>query len=212
VSRCVVVVVSAAADAPMRRVEPELTCPAAQDVSDIVHAGLKYRAIASTMMNIASSRSHCVLTIHLSQKFKDGSTYVAESAAGCWRVPACMCAHCCRVHLNSKNGHMNLVDLAGSERVGRSGASGATLEEAKSINQSLSALGNCIQALSTSGRSHIPYRNSKLTHLLKESIGGNCKTFLVITASLAIVRISGHALAALGHLTCYEWDWSGRRG
>ena len=90
--------------------------------------------------------------------------------------------------LSSKVSQLNLVDLAGSERVGRSGATGATLEEAKNINQSLSALGNCIHALTSTGRSHIPYRDSKLTHLLKESIGGNCKTFLVVTASLAWVR------------------------
>jgi len=72
--------------------------------------------------------------------------------------------------------------LAGSEKVGKTGTSGETLEEAKKINQSLSALGNCLNALTT-GKNHVPYRDSKLTHLLKESLGGNCKTTLLIACS-----------------------------
>ena len=62
------------------------------------------------------------------------------------------------------------------------------LSEAKSINQSLSALGNVIQALTESGRSHVPYRDSRLTHLLKESLGGNTKTVLIVTGTLAEVN------------------------
>lgn len=75
----------------------------------------------------------------------------------------------------TKQASLNLVDLAGSEKVGKTGTSGETLEEAKKINQSLSALGNCINAITT-GKSHIPYRDSKLTHLLKESLV-SLKTF-----------------------------------
>lgn len=92
---------------------------------------------------------------------------------------------------------LNLVDLAGSERVSRSGATGATLTEAKNINQSLSALGNCIYALTSSTRTHIPYRDSKLTHLLKESIGGNTKTFLIVTASFAKALLHCMAMVIL---------------
>lgn len=65
----------------------------------------------------------------------------------------------------------------------KTGATGETLEEAKKINQSLSALGNCINALSKAKRGHVPYRDSKLTHILRESLGGNCKTTLIITCS-----------------------------
>lgn len=75
---------------------------------------------------------------------------------------------------------MNLVDLAGSEKVGKSGATGSVLEEAKKINLSLTFLRNVIAALSK-GESHVPFRNSKLTHLLKESLGGNSKTCLICT-------------------------------
>jgi len=176
-----------------------------QDVADIITMGLKYRRIASTFMNISSSRSHCVLTIHLSQRFKDGSRYSHDTNAQpldalgvvvgpllspCLSprlalMPHDVCPCSLRLPHHSKVSHLNLVDLAGSERVSRSRVTGAALDEARSINQSLSALGNCIFALSSNNRSHIPYRDSKLTHLLKESIGGNCKTFLVITASLA---------------------------
>lgn len=84
-------------------------------------------------------------------------------------------------------GQLNLVDLAGSERLQRTGATGIALQEARSINQSLSALGNVIQALTDPSRTHVPYRDSRLTHILKESLGGNTKTVLVVTGTLAEV-------------------------
>jgi len=118
--------------------------------------GEKFRAVASTNMNELSSRSHSLFMISVLQKLTEGSI---------------------------KRGILNLVDLAGSESVGKSGATGTTLEEAKKINQSLSALGNCIYALGQKKRGHIPYRDSKLTHILRESLGGNCKTTLLITCS-----------------------------
>jgi kinesin family protein 5 len=77
---------------------------------------------------------------------------------------------------------LNLADLAGSEKVGKTGATGELLEEAKKINQSLSALGNCIMSL-TKKSGHIPYRDSKLTFILRESLGGNAKTTLLIACS-----------------------------
>ena len=82
-----------------------------------------------------------------------------------------------------KIGKLYLVDLAGSEKVGKTGVSGQTLEEAKKINQSLSALANVIKALTSKKKAHIPYRNSKLTRILSESLGGNSKTALIVTAS-----------------------------
>jgi len=86
-----------------------------------------------------------------------------------------------------KVGKLNLVDLAGSERTRVTGATGKQLEESKKINKSLSALGNVINALTDakSGRSHIPYRDSKLTRLLEDSLGGNCKTTMMAMISPA---------------------------
>jgi len=79
---------------------------------------------------------------------------------------------------------LNLVDLAGSERVNVTGASGKRLEESKSINSSLSALGNVITALTApKNRTHIPYRDSKLTRILEDSLGGNCKTTMMAMIS-----------------------------
>lgn len=75
-----------------------------------------------------------------------------------------------------------MVDLAGSEKVGKTGAAGQTLKEAQHINKSLSALGNVIYAL-TENKGHIPYRDSKLTRLLSDALGGNAKTCLIVTAS-----------------------------
>ena len=87
-----------------------------------------------------------------------------------------------------KVGKLNLVDLAGSERVRVTGATGKRLEECKKINQSLSCLGNVIAALTDSKgqKSHIPYRDSKITRLLEDSLGGNCKTTMMAMISPAI--------------------------
>ena len=128
-----------------------------QEVSEIVRLGLRRRAVKATKMNDYSSRSHCVFTLTLEQAgFSDGTT---------------------------KSSCLNLVDLAGSERVRRSGVESSELKEACNINQSLSCLGSCIHALTQKGRTHIPYRDSKLTHMLKESLGGNSRTCLLTTIS-----------------------------
>jgi hypothetical protein len=126
------------------------------ELLDVVAEGDKSRSVAATNMNETSSRSHSVLIVIVTQKCRDGSVKV---------------------------GKLNLADLAGSERIAHTGATGQTLEEAKKINQSLSSLGNCINALTDKSRSHIPYRDSTLTYLLKDSLGGNTKTTLVICCS-----------------------------
>lgn len=125
-------------------------------VLQLLHQGEEHRAVASTNMNSVSSRSHSLFILSVTQKMRDGAT---------------------------KIGKLNLADLAGSEKVGKTGASGETLEEAKKINQSLSALGNCIMALTKLKKSHVPYRDSKLTFVLRESLGGNTKTTLLIACS-----------------------------
>eukprot|EP00029_Vermamoeba_vermiformis_P007434 TRINITY_DN321_c0_g1_i1.p1 TRINITY_DN321_c0_g1~~TRINITY_DN321_c0_g1_i1.p1 ORF type:complete len:1029 (+),score=352.71 TRINITY_DN321_c0_g1_i1:163-3249(+) len=127
-----------------------------QEVLDLIKLGEKFRAVSSTQMNAVSSRSHSLFILSFTQKSRDGTT---------------------------KMGKLNLADLAGSEKVGKTGASGETLEEAKKINQSLSALGNCINALTKAKKGHVPYRDSKLTFILRESLGGNAKTTLVIACS-----------------------------
>ena len=114
------------------------------------------RKVAETKLNHNSSRSHCILILEVTQSFKKEKLI--------------------------KKGTLNLVDLAGSEKVSKTGAVGLTLEEAKKINLSLSTLGNVIHAL-THKTEHIPYRDSKLTRLLKESLGGNYKTSLIVTCS-----------------------------
>ena len=84
---------------------------------------------------------------------------------------------------STKIGKLSLVDLAGSEKVGKTGATGQTLEEAKKINKSLSSLGMVINALTDGKSTHIPYRDSKLTRILQESLGGNSRTTLIINCS-----------------------------
>ncbi|MCJ1296884.1 hypothetical protein MMC34_008452 [Xylographa carneopallida] len=118
--------------------------------------GAERRAVSSTLMNSESSRSHsvCIVTIGQTDKLTG----------------------------SKKGSKLTLTDLAGSEKVQKTGAEGERLNEARSINKSLSALGNVINALS-SKQKHVPYRDSKLTRLLSDSLGGNSKTSLIITAS-----------------------------
>ena len=110
-------------------------------------------------MNEHSSRSHSVFLINVKQENLENQKKLS--------------------------GKLYLVDLAGSEKVGKTGAEGQVLDEAKNINKSLSALGNVIAALADGNKSHIPYRDSKLTRILQESLGGNAKTTVVICASPA---------------------------
>ncbi|KAJ3919121.1 kinesin heavy chain [Lentinula edodes] len=139
----------------------------AREVYEIMRTGGAARVVSSTNMNAESSRSHSIFLITILQRN-------TESGA-------------------AKTGNLYLVDLAGSEKVGKTGASGQTLEEAKKINKSLSALGMVINALTDpKARSqfltllssfYIPYRDSKLTRILQESLGGNSRTTLIINCS-----------------------------
>lgn len=126
------------------------------DILSSISEGSKQRSVTSTNVNSVSSRSHALLTITITQTGVDESEIVSK---------------------------LNLVDLAGSENVGRSEVHGIALAEAQNINRSLSALGNVINALTEVGREHIPYRDSKLTYILQDSLGGNSKTIIIATVS-----------------------------
>ena len=135
----------------------EVSVKSQQELLEIMAAGALNRATAATGMNVGSSRSHAVFTLTVNQK--DTRNGVVKS------------------------GKLVLVDLAGSEMVRKSNASGQQLEEAKTINKSLSALGGVINALTDDKQTHIPYRDSKLTRILQDSLGGNSKTVLIIAMS-----------------------------
>lgn len=134
-------------------------CPVSsvESMIDLMNRGNTNRITRSTMMNDVSSRSHAIFSIRI--EMKD------------------------RVTNKSTTGKLNLVDLAGSERLAKTQATGERLREASSINQSLSVLGNVISALVDGKSTHIPYRNSKLTRLLKDSLGGNSKTAMIAMLS-----------------------------
>ena len=135
----------------------QLYVSSVQDVYEVLRRGGAARATAATNMNQESSRSHSIFVITINQKNTDSGS--------------------------AKSGQLFLVDLAGSEKVGKTGASGQTLEEAKKINKSLSALGMVINSLTDGKSTHIPYRDSKLTRILQESLGGNSRTTLIINCS-----------------------------
>lgn len=118
--------------------------------------GHKNRKTGETLMNKDSSRSHAIFCVTVEQ-----SELAADGRAAI------------------RMGKLNMVDLAGSERQSKTGATGERLKEATRINLSLSALGNCISALVDGKSSHIPYRDSKLTRMLQDSLGGNTKTVMI---------------------------------
>eukprot|EP01034_Spumella_vulgaris_P034497 gene34496-42543_t len=132
------------------------------DLHRMFEKGLAMRSTAKTDMNSESSRSHSIFTIVIEMTSRD------ESGKEMLRV-----------------GKLNLVDLAGSERQSKTGASGDTLKEGIKINLSLTALGNTIKALADGNAKHIPYRDSKLTRLLQDSLGGNTKTTMIAAISPA---------------------------
>ncbi|XP_010421598.1 PREDICTED: kinesin-like protein KIN-14G isoform X1 [Camelina sativa] len=125
-------------------------------VWDLLKKGYCVRSVGSTAANEQSSRSHCLLRV----------TVKGENLINGQRTRS----------------HLWLVDLAGSERVGKVEVEGERLKESQFINKSLSALGDVISALA-SKTSHIPYRNSKLTHMLQNSLGGDCKTLMFVQIS-----------------------------
>ncbi|XP_023990816.1 kinesin-like protein KIF3B [Salvelinus sp. IW2-2015] len=128
------------------------------EIEHVMNIGDQSRSVGFTNMNERSSRSHAIfmITVECSEKGADGEDHI--------RV-----------------GKLNMVDLAGSERQRKTGANGERLKEATKINLSLSALGNVISALVDGKSTHIPYRDSKLTRLLQDSLGGNAKTVMVAT-------------------------------
>ncbi|CAE5962285.1 unnamed protein product [Arabidopsis arenosa] len=124
-----------------------------EDVLELMNIGLMNRTVGATALNERSSRSHCVLSVHVR-----GVDVETDSIL---------------------RGSLHLVDLAGSERVDRSEATGERLKEAQHINKSLSALGDVIFALAHKNP-HVPYRNSKLTQVLQSSLGGQAKTLMFV--------------------------------
>ncbi|KAJ6686137.1 KINESIN-RELATED [Salix purpurea] len=144
-----------------------------QSIVELLRLGEAHRIAANTKLNTESSRSHAILMVQVKRSFTgqedalsseiDNSSHLVKPSKPIVR--------------KSK---LVLVDLAGSERVHKSGSEGHMLEEAKSINLSLSSLGKCINALAENS-SHVPIRDSKLTRLLKDSFGGSARTSLIVT-------------------------------
>ncbi|XP_032362383.1 kinesin heavy chain isoform X1 [Etheostoma spectabile] len=131
-----------------------------EEVMDVIDEGKNNRHVAVTNMNEHSSRSHSIFLINIKQENMETEKKLS--------------------------GKLYLVDLAGSEKVSKTGAEGAVLDEAKNINKSLSALGNVISALAEGTKTHVPYRDSKMTRILQDSLGGNCRTTIIICCSPSV--------------------------
>ncbi|KAK5970418.1 Osmotic avoidance abnormal protein 3 [Trichostrongylus colubriformis] len=131
-------------------------CHDVKSCHELMDKGFNNRHVGATLMNKDSSRSHSIFTVYVEGMMENGSI---------------------------RTGKLNLVDLAGSERQSKTGATGDRFKEATKINLSLSALGNVISALVDGKSKHIPYRDSKLTRLLQDSLGGNTKTIMIACIS-----------------------------
>lgn len=141
----------------------KVECEDLSDLEGVLREGLKNRSVRSHEMNLASSRSHSLLTISLSSETRD-----PEDPNSFIR----------------REGRLCLVDLAGSEKVKKTQSKGETFHEANSINKSLLVLGNCIHALSSQRPGHIPYRDSVLTKLLADSLSGSGMTLMIACVSV----------------------------
>ncbi|EGR34618.1 kinesin motor domain protein [Ichthyophthirius multifiliis] len=136
----------------------EIFVTSTYEMLEIMKAGSLNRTQAATRMNERSSRSHSLFYLQVYKKnIATDTTTISK---------------------------LYFVDLAGSEKISKTNVSGQQLEEAKNINKSLTCLGMVINALTSNGKEHIPYRDSKLTRILQESLGGNAKTTLVINISM----------------------------
>jgi len=146
-----------------------------EDCKNLFHLGEKNRVTESTKMNSHSSRSHAILIVEIEKNIILSKEKIEELKKETNEQIKSQ-----RVMTKST---LFLVDLAGSERVKKTNAQNMRLEEAKKINYSLLILGNCIQSLTESKPTYVSYRDSKLTRLLQESLGGNAKTSLIVTLS-----------------------------
>ncbi|RBQ90615.1 hypothetical protein VDGD_06209 [Verticillium dahliae] len=137
-----------------------------QEVMDMIVRGNEFRTVSPTEANATSSRSHAVLQINVAQKDRNADVNEPHTMAT-----------------------LSIIDLAGSERASATKNRGERLLEGANINKSLLALGSCINALcDPRKKNHVPYRNSKLTRLLKFSLGGNCKTVMIVCVSPSSVH------------------------
>lgn len=133
------------------------------EVMTLLRIGNKNRTTEATDANETSSRSHAILQVVIEYRDKNSGVETQINFA-----------------------KLSLIDLAGSERASVTGNKGARMAEGAAINKSLLALGNCINALAHTKpgeKQHVPYRDSKLTRLLKDSLGGNCRTVMITNVS-----------------------------
>merc|ERR1711972_860591 len=140
----------------------ELKVATVEEVINCITKASSNRAVSSTDMNEQSSRSHSIVTVQTKCALLGGDTYI---------------------------GKIHLIDLAGSENTNKSGVTGQGMKEAQNINKSLSALGDVIQSL-VAKNPHTPYRNSKLTMMLKDSLGGDSKTLMIVCTSPAQFNVT----------------------
>ncbi|RMZ57034.1 hypothetical protein APUTEX25_002266 [Auxenochlorella protothecoides] len=168
------------------------------EVFMLMRKGAAGRTTGATKLNEASSRSHAIfmLTVEKAVLLDDGPGGASAAGLAAAMELAGVPGTGPALRQTVRVGKLNLVDLAGSERVHVTGATGQRLEESKKINQSLSTLGNVISALAggaragREGKPHVPYRDSKLTRILEDSLGGNCKTTFLAMISPAVEAYS----------------------
>lgn len=151
----------------------------AQDVLHYINIGATNRRVRATQHNEASSRSHVVMQLMLEAESSGGG-----GGGGACRNGELPASAGSGEHVTYRQAKLSLVDLAGSEKMDSTiNITRAHFKELRNINKSLSALGNVVSALSEKHRTHVPYRDSKLTRLLQDSLGGNTRTTIIACVS-----------------------------
>ena len=165
-----------------------------EDACNLLFEAYSNRVVAEHQLNRRSSRSHIIYTFYITRTRLSSSTSTSTSASNTTSTSATTFASTsnttssrhdsisgAQIEIDPEviNSKLHLIDLAGSERVDKTGSTGTVQKEASHINRSLTFLEQVVIALTQSKRDHIPYRQSKLTYLLKDCFGGNCHTYMV---------------------------------
>ena len=183
-----------------------VSCP--NDVTNLMHLASKKRATASTNMNAVSSRSHAICTLNVSIAPNDS---IDENGEG--MEDDCSPRSLSSSDQNGMKAKLTLVDLAGSERMKRTGAEGKRMKEGININKGLFVLGQVVSALSEMGQrsgssggsgSHIPYRDSKLTRLLQDSLGGKLLWLVLLLPLLQTFLSQNHPFHSMFNVAQYR--------
>lgn len=179
----------------------QLVIESVEDALELMHHGESNRAVAEHQLNSGSTRSHCVLTFYI-----ESIIYDSQGASPSFNEIGKVTEEAGVSDTRTLTSKLHLVDLAGSERVIKTASTGDVAKEAKYINKSLTFLEQVVVALGDRRRTHVPFRNSKLTHILHDSLGGNCMTVMIANIWSDLDQLQVGTQSCIGALAQYVFS------